>query len=98
MTTEYIFAAYQNGSRTRFSTLRQIIMKQLSELQQQTNSKEKTPNTLKGVYVFNNQETVIESQPAIKPALVGTGFDSLEVSDEPIDDDQTFQYSQELII
>jgi putative membrane protein len=59
---------------------------------------EKTSNTLKSAHVFNHQDVDIQSQPIVKPALIVTDVDLIEVSDDPIDDAQPLQYSEELAI
>jgi putative membrane protein len=73
-------------------------MKQSHGSQQQKQFEEKVANKLKGAYVFNNQEDDIQSQPIVKPALIVTDVDSIEVSDEPIDDGSSLQYPEQIII
>lgn len=73
-------------------------MKQSHGSQSQKKSEEKVPNNLKAAYVFNNQEDDVQSQPSVKPALIVTDVDSIEVSDEPMDDGSSLQYPQQIII
>ncbi|MFT6988511.1 MAG: putative membrane protein [Paraglaciecola sp.] len=73
-------------------------MKQSHGSQSQKKSEEKVPNNLKAAYVFNNQEDDVQSQPSVKPALIVTDVDSIEVSDEPMDDGSSLQYPEEVII
>lgn len=73
-------------------------MTQSSEFQKQKESQGTAFNTLKGAHVFNNQESDVESQLVVKPALVIADFDSIEVSDEPIDDGQSLQYLENVTI
>ena len=73
-------------------------MKQSTGSQEQKQLEEKTPYSLKGAYVFNNQEADVESQTNVKPAHIVTNLDSLEVSDEPLDEDLALQYPKALIV
>jgi putative membrane protein len=66
--------------------------------QEQKKMDEKTPKKLKSAYVFNHQEACVQSQTIVKPALIVTDVDSIDVSDEPIDDVRTMQFPEEVII
>jgi putative membrane protein len=71
-------------------------MKQSSQSEEQNQLQNKSPNRLKGAYVFNSQETDIQSQPIVKPAFIVTDIDSVEVSEDPIEDGLPLQYSEKL--
>jgi putative membrane protein len=71
-------------------------MKQSSVSQVQKPTDEKTPPKLKEAHVFQNPESDIQLQPSVKPALIISDADSIEISDEPIDDPLPLQYSKEL--
>jgi putative membrane protein len=73
-------------------------MKQSCVSQEQKQFEEKTPDKLKGAYVFNNQDSDGQIQPLVKPALIMTDADSIEVSEEPTPDGLPLQYSEELTI
>jgi len=73
-------------------------MKQSPVSDKQNQSDEKTSNTLKSAHVFNNQDVDIQSQPVVKPALIVTDVDVIEVRDDPIDDSQPLQFSDGLTI
>lgn len=73
-------------------------MKQSSESQEQKQVEDNKLNDIKGAYVFDNQEVDTQPQPTVKPALVITDIDSIEVTDEPIDDVGALQYPEELTI
>lgn len=66
--------------------------------QEQKQVEEKTPAKLKGAYVFNKQDVDERSQPIVKPALIMTDTDAIEVSDAPMDDGHPLQYPQELTV
>ena len=73
-------------------------MKQSSVSEEQKQLQENTPEKLKGAYIFNNQDDDVESQPTVKPALIVTDVESIEVSEEPINDGLSLQYTEELTI
>lgn len=73
-------------------------MKQSPRSQEEKHFEENKPNILKGAHVFDNRETEILQQPIVKPALIMTDIDVIEVNDEPIDDGIPLQYPQELTI
>jgi putative membrane protein len=45
-----------------------------------------TSKAFKSAHFFNTQDEEIQSQPSVKPAFIITNLDSIEVSDDPIDD------------
>jgi putative membrane protein len=73
-------------------------MKKSPVSHKQNQSDEKTSNTLKSAHVFDHQDVDIQSQPVVKPALIVTDVDLIEVSDDPMDNSQSLQYSDELTI
>jgi len=73
-------------------------MKQSPVSQEQKPFEETTPDKLKGAYVFNNQDANAQLQPIVKPALIMTDADSIEISDETIDDAQPLPFPKELAI
>jgi putative membrane protein len=67
--------------------------------QEQKQFEENTPKKLKGAYVFNNQDVEIQPQPVVKPALMMTDadvIDVIDVIDEPINDSLFSQYSEKV--
>jgi putative membrane protein len=73
-------------------------MKHSTIPQEQKEREENTSNKLKTAYVFDSSEDDIQSQSLVKPAVIVTDIDSIEVSDEPIDDVQPLQYCEDLTI
>jgi len=73
-------------------------MKQSVVSQEQNQFEEKAPDKLRGAHVFNNQDGDAQFQPVVKPALILTDIESIELSDEPIDEGQPLHYPQESTI
>ena len=73
-------------------------MKHSSLSQEQKQLDEESPIKLKGAHVFNSQDADIQSQPTVKPAIIVTDVDSIEVTEEPIPDDLPLQYPEEFVI
>ncbi|GAC18797.1 YcjF family protein [Paraglaciecola arctica] len=73
-------------------------MKQFHDPQEQNKLEEKSPGKLKGAYVFNNEDADPQSQSIVRPALIVTDIDSIEVSDEPLGQSQTLPFPEELTI
>jgi putative membrane protein len=73
-------------------------MKQSPVSHEQNQSDEKTSNTLKSANIFNYQDVDIQSQPVVKPAIIITDVDLIEVSNDPMDNSQSLQSSDELTI
>ena len=67
-------------------------MKQSPDLKEQKQSEENTRNKIKAAYIFNNQVPDDPLPTYVKPAMVVNDVDSIELSDIPIDDDQTLKY------
>jgi putative membrane protein len=66
--------------------------------QEQKQFNQKTSNKLKCAHVFSNLDVDIKSKPSVKPAIVVTGVDSIEVRDKPIDDGLPLEYLEALPI
>ncbi|MFT6283559.1 MAG: putative membrane protein [Arenicella sp.] len=73
-------------------------MKQSPASHEQKQFDENASSPLKSAHVFNNQDVDIQSQTSVKPALVVTDADPIEVSDKPIDDGLPLQCLEELTI
>jgi len=73
-------------------------MKQSATSQEQKQFEENTPKPLKGAYVFSKQEVDIQSPIIVKPALIVTDDDSIDISDERIDDVRPLHYSEDVVI
>jgi putative membrane protein len=71
-------------------------MKQLHGSQEPKEFDEKKSDKLKGAYVFDNQDADAQLHSIVKPTLILTDVDSIEVSDDPIDDGQSLQYPEKL--
>jgi putative membrane protein len=59
---------------------------------------EESPNSLKGAHLFSSQEPEVQSQPQVKPAIIVTDIDAIEVTEEQIQEDLPLQYPQELTV
>jgi putative membrane protein len=59
---------------------------------------EKPADKLKEAHVFNNQEPYTQQLTIVKPALIISDVDSIEVTDEPLISDFPLKYSEELTI
>ncbi|GAC39289.1 YcjF family protein [Paraglaciecola psychrophila] len=57
-----------------------------------------TSKVLKGAHVFSTQDEEIHSQPSVKSAFIVTNIDSIEVSDDPVDDAIPLEDLKELSI
>ncbi len=69
-------------------------MKQSPRSQEQKQSEENTPNKIKAVHVFNHHAPDDPLQTYVKPALIVNDADSIELSDELLDDNQKLEYSE----
>ncbi len=69
-------------------------MKQSPRSQEQKQSEENTPNKIKAAHVFNHHAPDDPLQTYVKPALIVNDADSIELSDELLDDNQTLEYSE----
>jgi putative membrane protein len=61
-------------------------MKQSLLSNEQKQNDTSTSKAFKSAHFFNTQDEEIQSQPSVKPAFIITNLDSIEVSDDPIDD------------
>ncbi len=64
-------------------------MKQLLSSEEQNQFDANAPKKIKAAHVFNNQVTDDPLQNNVKPAIIVSDADIFELSDEPIDDEQT---------
>ncbi|MEP1447761.1 MAG: TIGR01620 family protein [Paraglaciecola sp.] len=64
----------------------------LSKASQQEDS----ANKIKGAYVFENQDTDNTTKPNVRPAVMVTDLESIEVTDEPIADSVNLPLPEEL--
>lgn len=71
-------------------------MKSSTVLQQHKKVAEEPAIKIKGAHVFDDQEIKTKSQPEVKPAIMVTDLDTIEVNDEPISESLPMQHVEEL--
>jgi putative membrane protein len=73
-------------------------MKQSPLSNEQKQNDSITSKALKSAHVFNTQDEEIQPQPSVKPAFIVTNLDSIEVSDDPIEDASPLKDLEQLSI